>query len=445
MKKNLHLSTVSREALKVHVQQQAAEQASTLMQASREELQGSFDRFCLAAGVRALQGLMEEDAVAICGNRYERHGKRQGRRWGKVSGKIDYHGGDIDLDRPRLRDRRGRTEIGVPSWTAATEENWLGAWAMNQMLINVSTRKFGRSVRLPDGDIGTFPGDGTSKSAASRHFVALSSEKLKAWMASDLSQLDLVAIQIDGLHAARDIMLVGAVGIESGGHKHPLGVVEGATENTVTVQALLDNLIERGVDPSIVRLFIVDGAKALSRAIRKTFGKDTPIQRCQVHKARNILERLPDSLRPSVRTALRQVWMMDDADKAEQMMQNLARRLEKEAPGIAASILEGLDEILCVARMDLPHALRRSLCCTNIIENMNGTIRRVTRNVKRWRHAEMALRWVAAGMMEASRGFKRLKAYKHLPQLKAALHKIEKRRSSASEGVAGLATIKKAA
>jgi putative transposase len=444
MRKNLHLSTVSSEAIIVHARQQAAEQAKTFMQASREELQGSFDRFCLAAGVGALQGLMEEDARAICGNRYERHGNRRGRRWGKTPGKIDYHGGQIDLERPRLRDRKGRIEVDVPSWTTATQENWLGAWAMNQMLINVSTRKFGRSVRLPEGDVEIFSGDGTSKSAASRHFVALSSEKLKAWMASDLSQLDLLAIQIDGLHAARDIMLIGAVGIDSGGYKHPLGVVEGATENAVTVQALLDNLMDRGLDPALARLFIVDGAKALTRAIRKTFGKDTPIQRCQVHKARNILERLPDSLRSSARIALRQVWAMEDVGKAEQMMQNLARRLEKEAPGIAASILEGLDEILCVARMDLPYALRRSLCCTNIIENMNGTIRRVTRNVKRWRHADMALRWAAAGMMEASKGFKRLKAYKQLPQLKAALQKIEKR-SSASVDMAGLATIKKAA
>src|SRR5580700_9902750 len=138
MKKNLYLSTASSEALKMQVQQQAAEQARTLMQSSHEELQGSFDRFCLAAGMQALQGLMEEDAVAICGNRYERHSQRQGRRWGTIPGKIGYHGGRIDLDRPRLRDRKGRTEIDVPSWTTAAHEDWLGAWAMNQMLINVS-------------------------------------------------------------------------------------------------------------------------------------------------------------------------------------------------------------------------------------------------------------------------------------------------------------------
>jgi transposase-like protein len=198
-------------------------------------------------------------------------------------------------------------------------------------------------------------------------------------------------------------------------------VVEGATENTVVVQALLDNLIERGLDPKICRLFVVDGAKALSKAIRKTFGRHTPIQRCQVHKARNIIERLPKHLHASVRKVLRQAWELDDAAKAERLIGNLARRLEHEAPGVSGSILEGIDEILTVTRLGLPTQLRRSLACTNIIENMNGTVRRVCRNVKRWRDAKMALRWTAAGMMEATKGFRRLKACKQLPVLRAAL------------------------
>jgi putative transposase len=419
--------------------------AREVLQMSYEGLQSSFERFCLSAGTAALQEMMELEARDICGSRYERHAERKGRRWGRVEGKIGYHGGQIAVSRPRLRDRRGAHEITVPSWEQGVREDWLGQWAMNQMLINVSTRKFRQSVRLPEGDIGSLHGDGTSKSAASRHFVALSAEKLKAWMASDLSKLDLLAIQIDGLHAAKDILLVGAVGIDSKGDKYPLGVVEGATENAATVQALLDNLIERGLDPSVVCLFIVDGAKALTKAIRRTFGSDTPIQRCQVHKARNIIERLPQSLHASVRAALRQAWALDDADKAEQLMRNLARRLEKEAPGISASILEGLDEILCVANLGLPHELRRSLACTNIIESMNSTIRQVTRNVKRWQHADMALRWVAAGMMEAAKGFRRLKAYKQLPKLKEALQKIEKRRRFASRHAVNLAEQKKAA
>ena len=274
---------------------------------------------------------------------------------------------------------------------------------------------------MPDGDVGSFRGDATSKSAVSRRFVALSAAKMEEWLASDLSKLDLLAIQIDGLHVTEDMVLIGAVGIDGTGVKHTLGLVEGATENAATVQALLDNLIERGLDPAVVRLFIVDGAKALSKAIRRTFGKDTPIQRCQVHKARNITERLPKEMHASVRKTLRQAWEMDDPAKAEQLVRNLARRLEKDWPGISASILEGLDEILCVTRLGLPTDLRRSLACTNIIESMNSIIRKVCRNVKRWRDASMALRWTAAGMMEAKKGFRRLRAHKQLPTLRSAL------------------------
>ena len=168
-------------------------------------------------------------------------------------------------------------------------------------------------------------------------------------------------------------------------------------------------------------MFIIDGAKALSKAIRQSFGRHTPIQRCQVHNARNILERLPKPLHASVRKALRQARELDDADKAERMIRNLARRLEQQAPGFAASILEGLDEILTVTRLGLPAELRRSLACTNIIENMMGTIRRVCRNVKRWQDASMAVRWTSAAMLEAAKGFRRLKAYKQLSALRTAL------------------------
>ena len=154
---------------------------------------------------------------------------------------------------------------------------------------------------------------------------------------------------------------------------------------------MLDNLLARGLDPTLPRLFIVDGAKALSKAIRNTFGVAAAIQRCQVHKGRNIIERLPQHLHASVKKALRQAWDQDDANKAERLLRNLVRRLEHEEPGVSGSILEGLEEILTVIRLGLPHELRRSLACTNIVENALGTVRQVTRNVKRWRHAEMAL------------------------------------------------------
>lgn len=297
---------------------------------------------------------------------------------------------------------------------------------------HVSTRKFGRAVRLPGGDIAAPKGAGVTKSAVSRRFVALTADRLKEWMAADLSKLDLLVIQIDGIHMKEDLMLLAAVGIDGDGRKHPLGVIEGATENAAVVQALLDNLVGRGLDPAVSRLFIIDGAKALSKAIRNTFGRHTPIQRCQVHKARNITERLAKPLHAGVRKALRQAWELDDVDKAEKLIRNLARRLERDAPGVSGSILEGLDEILTVNRLGLPTELRRALACTNIIENMNGTIRRVCHNVKRWQDASMALRWTGAAMLEAAKGFRRLKACKHLPALRAALAAHQIRHSLSS-------------
>jgi putative transposase len=384
------------------------------------EVQQSFERLCLAAGIEALGAMMEADVEAACGPRHGRVEKRAANRWGSTRGAIGFHGGKVGVERPRVRGVDGR-EMAIPSWNRATSEDWLGRWAMNLMLINVSTRRFGRAVRLPEGDVPAEHGSGLSKSAASRRFVALSSEKLDAFMSADLSDLDLLVIQIDGLHVSADLVLLAAIGIDGNGDKHPLALVEGATENTATVQALLDSLVERGLDPAVARLFIVDGAKALSKAIRATFGKTVAIQRCQIHKARNIMDRLPKELHTATRRVLRQAWELDDADKAEKLIRNLARRLEQDRPGVAASILEGLDEILTVVRLKIPMELRRSLACTNIAENMMGTIRRVTRNVKRWRSGTMALRWVAAGMIEAAKGFRKLKAHRQLPFLRTAL------------------------
>ena len=236
--------------------------------------------------------------------------------------------------------------------------------------------------------------------------------------------------------------LVAAIGVDANGDKHPLGLVEGATENAATVQALIDNLVERGLDPALPRLFIIDGSKALSKAIRAAFGRDVAIQRCQIHKARNIMDRLPKSMHAQVRRVLRQAWELDDAGKAETLLRNLARHLERDWEGVSASILEGLDEMLTVTKLGLPPELRRSLACTNIIENVMGTVRRVSRNVKYWRSPSMALRWAGAAMQEAAKGFRRLKAYKQLPLLQTAL---AARKARASSSNAHLAQTTKAA
>ena len=398
------------------------------LEAAWQDVDSSFERFCLTAGIEAMEQMLRGDAQRLVGRPHSRGRGRVGQRWGATKGKIGFHGGKVDVRRPRVR--CDGHEVQLPTWRTAQAEDWLGRWAMNLMLINVSTRRFGRAVRLPEGDIAATAGSGVSKSAVSRRFVALSAERMKAWMSADLSQRDLLAIQIDGMHISNELTLLTAIGIDGSGAKHPLGLLEGATENAAVVQALLDNLIERGLDPKHCRLFIVDGSKALIKAIRRTFGRHTPIQRCQVHKARNIVERLPKHLHASVRAALRQAWELDDAEKAERLLRNLARRLEQVAPGVSASILEGLDEMLTVIRLGLPSSLRRSLACTNIIENMMGTIRRVCRNVKHWRNAAMALRWTGAAMREAAKGFRRLKAHKQLPALRAALLAIQTKQTT---------------
>src|SRR3954467_5492082 len=198
--------------------------AAGLVGKALEEMTASFERFCLAAGLETLGALMEADATALCGPRHGRGSGRRAQRWGQTEGPIGFHGGKVAVPRPRLR--QGGQEVTLPSWERAVAEDWLGRWAMNLMLVGVTTRRFGRAVRLPEGDVPAGPGSGVSKSAASRRFVALSAERMAAWMAQDLSGLDLLAVQIDGLHdglhITEDLVLLAAVGIDAAGAKHPL-------------------------------------------------------------------------------------------------------------------------------------------------------------------------------------------------------------------------------
>ena len=322
----------------------------------------SVDRFCLLAGVEALAEMMEEDATTVCGARHRRHGDRRGYRWGRTHSEIGYHGGKVKVARPRVRDRAGK-EVSLESWQALRDGNLLLEWALNLMVLNVSTRKYHRAVRLPEGDLAKARGDGTSKSAVSRRFVALSRKKMKAWLASDFSELDLLVIQIDGLHVG-DHVLMAAIGVDGNGDKHVLAVVEGATENTVVVQALIDNLLARGLDPTLPRLFIVDGDEGAQQSDPKHLrsGRRHPAlpgpSRAVTSSSAcpNICTRA--SRRRSVR------WEQDDANKAERLLRNLARRLEHEEPGVSGSILEGLDEILTVVAIRYrPAARTPALAC----------------------------------------------------------------------------------
>jgi transposase-like protein len=261
---------------------------------------------------------------------------------------------------------------------------------------------------------------GTSKSAVSRRFVARTTAQLAAWQSAPLDGLDLVALLIDGVHLG-DHCLIVALGIAADGQKHALGLWDGSTENATVSQGLLANLQSRGLRTDRSVLVILDGSKALRKAVRATFGDAALVQRCQVHKMRNILEYLNDRQRPWAQAILRRAYQSADVKTAHRLLLDLARRLETEHPSAAESVREGLDETLTVLTLNLSARLRRSLATTNAAESLLSRTRHVKRNVKRWRSGQMMLRWVAAGVLEAVKGFRRVKGYADMPMLVAAL------------------------
>jgi putative transposase len=312
----------------------------------------------------------------------------------------------------------GGPEIALPSWVTFGAEDPLDTRAVEQMLVGVSTRRYQRSLEPVTAEVAT---RGTSKSAVSRRFVAATERQMGTWLGRDLGELDLVALMIDGIHIAEHVLLV-ALGVDVDGQKHVLGVREGATENATSCTALLTDLRDRGMPTDRTILVVLDGGKALSRAVRDVFGSKALIQRCQVHKRRNILDELPEAARPSVAQVLRDAYGCRDAARATKMLTNLARRLRDEHPGAGASVEEGLDETLTVMRLRLPLKLERQLSTTNAIENLMGAVRRLSNRVKRWRGGKMILRWVVTAVADAAGRFRRITgAREGMAQLRLAL------------------------
>ena len=261
---------------------------------------------------------------------------------------------------------------------------------------------------------------GISKSAVSERFVVGTQKKLAELMRRKLSGLKLLAVMIDGVHFAEHVVLV-AIGIDLGGKKHVLGLREGATENTAACKALLADLIERGLPIDRTLLFVIDGAKALRKAVTDTFGSRVLIQRCRQHKKRNVTDALPERMRFQMNSAMSQAYASGEVKRARRLLENLALNLERGYPGAAASLHEGLDETLTVMRLGLPESLERVLSSTNLIENLFSRVREMARRVRHWQGGTMILRWSAAGMLEAERSFRKVAGYRSLAKLDAAL------------------------
>jgi transposase-like protein len=322
------------------------------------------------------------------------------------------------VTRPRVRAADGAGELHLPSYDLFSSAEVLGRLAMEKMLAGLSSRRY-RAGLEPAGQAVGAQAAATSKSAVSRRFVAATETALAELMTRRLDDLDLVALMIDGVHFGEHTCVV-ALGIGIDGVKHPLAVEEGSTENATLVTELVTGLRDRGLDVTRPILAVLDGAKALSRAVKDVFDKPL-IQRCQQHKIRNVIDKLPDRLKQVTERRMRQAYHAESALKAESELEQLARELAKTHPGAAASLREGMTETLTILRLGVPPTLARTLRSTNPVESMIEICREHSRNVKRWRGGTMALRWCAAGMLEAGHQFRRVNGHLHLPRLRAAL------------------------
>src|SRR5712671_5624177 len=369
----------------------------------------------VASGLKVLSAMLEEDRTAICGPRYQHQADRQASRTGTVPSEVVLGGRKVALRRPRVRAQGA--EVPLPTFQAMASEDPLNRRVVEQMLVGVATRQYARSLEPVPA---TIVSRGTSKSAVSRRFVAKTAAQLAAWRSTALDAFDLVALLIDGVHIGEHCIVV-ALGIDHTGRKHALGLWDGSTENAAVCQSLLSDLQSRGLRTDRSLLVILDGSKALHKAVTQTFGAAALLHRCQVHKLRNILEHLPEGQRPWVRAIVARAYKHAEVATARRLLQDLARRLDDRYPSAAASVREGLDETLTIISLGLSDRLRQSLATTNAIESLISRTRHVKRNVKRWRGGQMVLRWTAAAVLEAVKGFRRLNGHKDMPKLVAAL------------------------
>ena len=369
----------------------------------------------VGVGLAVVHELFEAEVTRLAGPKGKHDPERQAYRHGQEPRQVTLGGRRVQVDKPRVRSVDNE-EVELRTFHTFAGRDLLSAAALERMLAGLSTRRYPAGLE-PIGDVEPLA---TSKSAISRRFVQGTEQKLAELFGRDLSQLDLLAIFIDGVLIAEHCVVV-ALGVDAEGRKHPLGLWEGSTENKTVCNALLGNLIERGLDPEQPRLFVIDGGKAIRAAITATFGKHGIIQRCRAHKRRNVLDHLPQSERAFIGRKLDQAWKEPNAERAEAQLRALAKHLEVKHPGAAASLLEGLEETLTVTRLALSPSLLRTFKSTNPVESMISIGRTVAENVKRWRDGKMVLRWTAAGLLEAEKQFRRVNGYREMAILRRAL------------------------
>ena len=396
------------------------ERVSVAMGEIAEDMHEGLLALAVGAGLQVMAVLMQADVTALAGPKGRHDATRTAVRHGRERGSVTLGGRRVSITRPRVRAADGAGELPVACYELFSSTEILGRMAMEKMLAGLSSRRYPVGLE-PVGERIVETASATSKSAVSRKFVAMTETALAELLSRDLGGLDLVAVMIDGVHFAESCCVV-ALGIGIDGVKHPLALVEGSTENATLVTELLVGLRERGLDVTRPMFVGIDGSKALRKAVVDVLDRPV-IQRCELHKIRNVKDHLPQRLRSSVGRKMTDAYHAGSALEAEAALLALATQLDRTHPGAAASLREGLDETLTVLRLNVPPTLARTLRSTNCIESMISVCREHASNVKRWRDGQMALRWCAAGMVEAGKQFRRVNGHLHLPALRAALER----------------------
>lgn len=394
-------------------------------------IQESFFDFCLNAGQQVLAAMMEQDREALCGPRWKRDPDRRAGRAGTTQSEVTLGGRRIPIARPRARSIEGE-ELELPTFAFASSRDPMDRHTLNAVACGISSRKLAQSL---DPLRESIEERSTSKSSVSRRYVAMTAKQMTTWLTAPLGDRHFPVVMIDGIHLGDHLVLI-ALGIDFEGKKQVLGLREGDTENHQVAKSLLGDLVDRGLDPERARLFVIDGAKALTSAIRKTFAPLAEIQRCQIHKQRNILGHLPDRMHASVMAVLREAWSMSDAAVAKRRLERLASSLDADHPGAAASVREGLDETLTLQRLGIGGRLYVKLRSTNAIENLNSGIATYSRNVKRWQGGSMVVRWVSAAIVETQKKFRRVQGWQDIQKLIRVLTPLEPTQEATAERVA---------
>jgi putative transposase len=375
-----------------------------------------------AVGLEVMDELLELEVTELAGPKGRHDPARTAKRHGSEQGTVTLGGRRLGVRRPRVRSvGQAEQELRLASYEAFASTDLLAEGIVARMLAGLSTRRYPAGLE-PVGEQVAQQAVGTSKSAVSRRFVAATAERLSELLDRRLDDQRWLVVFLDGFSMGEHL-LVGALGVTADGTKVPLGVVEGTTENKAVCTRLVADLAERGLDASRGVLFVIDGGKALERAIRAVVGAKALVRRCRRHKERNVTEHLPEAERPLVQRRLRAAWANPDPDQAAAELEQLARSLARQRPGAAASLREGMAETLTVTRLGVGGRLLQTVESTNPVESMIEIVRDHAGRVKRWSSGEMALRWAAAGMLAAQGQFRRVKGYQELPQLALALER----------------------